>query len=113
MEFQSSSINQVQILSISGIFSGDHAAAVRSWLDEATSREPAYIVVNMKDVRSMDSAALSLLLHGMKKSRQLRGDLRLCSVPQPVRMIFEITRLDKVFEFFLAEEDAVEAFYQS
>jgi anti-anti-sigma regulatory factor len=29
---------------------------------------------------------------------------------QPVRIIFELTRLDRVFEIYIAEDEAVQAF---
>ena len=54
--------------------------------------------------------ALSALVEGMKRSRQLEGDLRLCNLQQPVRMIFELTRLDRAFEIFSSEEEAIQAF---
>jgi len=38
------------------------------------------------------------------------GDLYICGLQQPVRIIFELTRLDKFFEIFPAEEDAIAAF---
>jgi anti-anti-sigma regulatory factor len=46
----------------------------------------------------------------MKRARAQRGDLRLCGLQQPVRMIFEMTRLDQIFEIFGQAADAVQAF---
>jgi anti-sigma B factor antagonist len=46
----------------------------------------------------------------MKHSRERNGELRLCGLQQPVRMIFELTRLDRVFEIFPNEEEALRAY---
>ena len=46
----------------------------------------------------------------MKRARQRDGDLRLCCLQRPVRMIFELTRLDKAFEIFAGEDEAIQAF---
>jgi anti-sigma B factor antagonist len=44
---------------------------------------------------------------GLKRARERQGNLCICSLQPPVRLIFEMTRLDKVFEIFVNEEDAV------
>ena len=110
MELKTSSIDDVKVLAISGRFDTHNATNVRSWLTEATSDVPANVVVNLGQVQFLDSTALSTLIDGMKRSRNHNGDLRLCGLQQPVRMIFELTRLDKVFEIYIDEKDAVEAF---
>ena len=56
------------------------------------------------------TAGLSTLVQALNHARQLNGDVRLCGLQQPVRIIFELTRLDKVFDIFPTEEDAVQAF---
>jgi len=66
--------------------------------------------VNLEGVDFVDSTGLATLVQGVKNCRQLNGDLRLCSVQQSVRMVFELTRLDKFFEIYLQEEEAVKAF---
>lgn len=67
-----------------------------------------YIVVNMANVDFVDSIALSTLVQGLKHALQVGGELYLCNVQQPVRIIFELTRLDRVFLIFDSEAAAVE-----
>jgi anti-anti-sigma factor len=111
MDLQTRSISNVKVLSLYGRFDTYNASPARRWIEEATATMPAYLVVNLENVQFMDSTALSILVQGMKRSRQLDGDLRLCSVPPSIRMILELTRLDKVIEIFPEEEQAVQAFY--
>ena len=68
-----------------------------------------HIIINLEHVDFMDSIALSTLVQGLKHALQSGGDLYLCSVQQPVQIIFELTRLDKVFQIFDTEENAVNA----
>jgi anti-sigma B factor antagonist len=110
MELIERSIGSVQVLSLKGSFDTYHAQSVRQWLDQATKSDPARVVVNLQDVSFLDSTGLSTLVQGMKRSRQLNGDIRLCGLRPPIRMVFELTRLDRVFEIFGSEEEAVEAF---
>ena len=110
MELKSRSEGQVRILELSGRFDSYTAPQVRQWVEEAADREPAQLVLNLSGVHFVDSTALATLVQGMKRCRQLKGDLRLCCLQQPVRMIFELTRLDKAFEIFASEEAAVQTF---
>ncbi|HNB52902.1 MAG TPA: STAS domain-containing protein [Anaerolineales bacterium] len=102
--------NNIKVLTLSGRFDALTSPSVQAWLDEATQSRPVQIVVNMEAVTFVDSTALSTLVSGMKRARQAEGDLRLCRLQQPVRMIFELTRLDKAFEIFPGEPEAIAAF---
>jgi anti-sigma B factor antagonist len=110
MEILSSSKGDIKILGLSGRFDTQTAPEVNKWMQDATSSSPAQVVVDLSDVSFLDSTALSTLVQGLKRSRELKGEVRLCGLHQPVRMIFELTRLDKAFEIFNNQEDAIAAF---
>jgi len=110
MELKTRRVNNVTILELEGRFESHTAPPVRDFLQEAVLQPPAYLIVNLKAVSFIDSTALSTLVAGMKRSRQMDGDLRLCNLQQPVRMIFELTRLDRAFEIFAGEKEAIQAF---
>jgi anti-sigma B factor antagonist len=100
----------IKVISLTGRLDSYTIPASRKLLDEALESQPPYIVVNMQAVNFIDSTALSALVQSLKRSRESNGNLRLCCLQQPVRMIFELTRLDKVFEIFVSEREAVQAF---
>lgn len=102
--------NDVQILELSGRFDTTTANTVLERIDSMTTTPPARVVVNLEKVNFVDSTGLSTLVQGTKQSRMQNGDLYLCGLQQSVRIIFELTRLDKYFEIFLVEEDAIAAF---
>ena len=64
----------------------------------------------MEAVNFVDSAGLAALVKGMKRSRELGGNLVIFGLQQPVRIIFELTRLDKAIDIFDNEDDAVASF---
>ena len=101
---------RVKVLSLAGSFNKASATAARQWLEEATLAAPACVVVDLAGVRFLDSTALSTLVHAMKRARALGGDVRLTGLQQPVRMIFEMTRLDRIFEIDDQVDEAVQAF---
>jgi anti-sigma B factor antagonist len=110
IEENSRSNTNGKILRLTGRFDTLNAEPEQTCIDEETESEPANLVVNLQDVGFVDSTGLATLVAGMKRSREMKGDLRICGLQQPVRMIFELTRLDKAFEIFNSEEEAVQAF---
>lgn len=57
-------------------------------------------VIDLAQVDFMDSSGLVALVTGLKAARQSGCRLVLCNVQPPVRLIFELTQLDSVFEIF-------------
>ena len=82
---------------------------MKKQIKEAIETGPQ-IVVNLASAHFVDSTALATLVQGMKHARQKNGDLYLAGLQQPVRIIFELTRLDKAFRIFAEADEAVAAF---
>jgi anti-sigma B factor antagonist len=110
VESKVSTVQNINVVSLSGRLDSYTTREARKLLDESLTKSTPNIIVNMQDVTFADSTALSLLVVGLKRARELNGDLKLCCLQQNVRMIFELTRLDKVFEILPSELEAVQAF---
>ena len=109
MQIQESQVNTLTILELSGRFDVYNAPALEALLKRVAEKELAYALVNLGGVQFVDSTGLATLVQGMKRCRQQNGDVYLCSLQQPVRIIFELTRFDMVFNIFDTQEDAIEA----
>ncbi len=109
MDMRINSSGIVEVLSLAGRFDSQTAPRVLAWLNDTIDDQHNRIVVNLENVSFVDSTALSTLVHGMKGARAKAGDLCLSGLQQPVRIIFELTRLDRVFDIYNTEEDAVQA----
>ena len=72
--------------------------------DLAPQRDDLW-VIDLAAVDFMDSSGLVALVTGLKAARQSGCRLVLCNVQAPVRLIFELTQLDLVFEIFDTYED--------
>lgn len=57
-------------------------------------------VIDLAKVDFMNSSGLVALVTGLKAARHSGCRLVLCNVQAPVRLIFELTQLDSVFEIF-------------
>ena len=107
MEIKVRHAENVKILKPAGNLDISNAHQMRQAMIEAISAQSAQVVVNLQDVFFVDSSGLAALVHGLKRAREHHGNLCLCSLQSPVRMILELTRFDKVFDVFVREEDAV------
>ncbi len=110
MDIKTNTVNNIKVLKISGSFDVYTAGPAREWIQTASSEFPSNIVIDMSEVQFIDSTALAILVQGMRRSRERNGDIYLCSLQQPVRMVLELTRLDKVFEIYSNEAEACKGF---
>ena len=68
------------------------------------------IIVNLTQVEFVDSSGLAALVSGMRRTRVEGGNFKLVGVQPMVMQVFELTALDRVFEFHPDEEAAVASF---
>jgi anti-sigma B factor antagonist len=68
------------------------------------------LIIDLKDVRFVDSSGLGSLVSGFKNASARNGNLKLCGLQPQVRSMFELTRLHRVFEIFPDAEEAMTSF---
>lgn len=111
MELNTRYLNGITIVDLMGRFDAQETAKVRQALSKAAAvTTPAHVAVNLEGVKFIDSSGLAALVQGMKRCRKNGGDLRLYNLKQNVRIIFELTRLDKAFSIFPDEDAALKNF---
>jgi anti-sigma B factor antagonist len=68
------------------------------------------ILVDLEDVRFIDSSGLGALVSGFKNAISNQGNLKLASLQPQVKSMFELTRLHRVFEIFPSSSEALDNF---
>ncbi|WP_016950602.1 STAS domain-containing protein [Anabaena sp. PCC 7108] len=63
------------------------------------------VVVDLGSVEVIDSVGLMALVSALKLSESLGRTFRLSSMSPTIRIIFELTQLDQVFQIFSAESE--------
>lgn len=80
------------------------AANASEFLDRLTievkSSVNSALLVNMEAVEFMDSAGLMVLIKAFRLAQSLDQRFGICSLAPSVRIMFELTQLDKAFEIF-------------
>jgi anti-sigma B factor antagonist len=109
MEIKTRVEGSIAVAQLSGRFDAHEAPPVAAWLEQVSTRPPARVVVNLAQVTFIDSTALSSLVKGMKQCHQNGGNLVVCGLQSNVKVIFELTRLDRAFSIVATEEEALRA----
>src|ERR1700675_4604853 len=65
------------------------------------------VIVNMLNVKYIDSAGVASLVEGLKISRDLKSSFALFGLSRTAREVLELTRLIKVFEVYDNEAEAL------
>lgn len=73
----------------------------------------AKIVLDLSRVQFVDSTGCGALLSFLRELRGVGGELKLCGMTKPVRSLFQLVRMNKVFDIHKSKEDAVMAFQPS
>jgi anti-sigma B factor antagonist len=67
-------------------------------------------VVNLLNVAYVDSSGLATLVEAHQKIKSAGGKLKLTNLSPKVKGLFEITKLEKLFDIQPNEEEAVKSF---
>lgn len=106
MKMETNEFDGTPALELAGRFDAHTVSKVKEWITAHNVEKP-YLVMDLVGVTFIDSAALATLVQGMKQCRERGGDLVLANLAQPVRIIFELTRLDQAFEIYESLSEAV------
>jgi anti-sigma B factor antagonist len=69
------------------------------------------MVLDMSRMQFLDSAGLGALLSCLRRLSAEEGDLKLCGLTRPVRSVFEISRMHRIFDIYDTRDEALRAFH--
>jgi anti-sigma B factor antagonist len=67
------------------------------------------VIVNLEQVKYIDSAGVASLVEGLKTARDLKSGFALYGLSRNTREVLELTKLIKVFEVYDDEQSALQA----
>lgn len=75
-----------------------------------TQQNSRNVVIDLQQVQFIDSSGLGSFLAILKNLHAQGGELKLSAMNKPIRTIFELISLHKIFEIFNTTEDAIHSF---
>lgn len=70
----------------------------------------AKVVFDLSQLQFVDSSGLGAILSCLRKLNAEGGDLKLSGTTKPVRVLFELVRMHRIFDIFNTPEEAIQAF---
>jgi anti-anti-sigma factor len=87
----------LQVIAPSGILDASQGEALREEFMTAIAQGVTQFQLDMEQISFMDSAGFGALVMILKKIREAGGQLTLTDVQHQVRLVLELTGMDKVF----------------
>lgn len=108
IEVSINDVGKATVLSISGDVDLYSSPDVRKELISLTDKKVKNILVDLNEVSYMDSSGVATLVEGLQQIGKYKGKLVLFGLHSVVKEVFELSRLDKVFEIYPDRETALE-----
>jgi len=68
------------------------------------------VILDLSKLKFVDSSGLGAMLSALRQLNGVSGDLKLCGMNKPIRALFELVRMHRVFEIYNTREEAVRSF---
>jgi len=102
--------NGVTVVAPTGRLDVAGAPALKDAISEAVKDGTPRVVIDMEGISFVDSTGLGSVIAALKQIRSSQGDLRLAAPNQQVRVVLELTTLDRVFPYYSTVEEALTGF---
>jgi anti-sigma B factor antagonist len=96
------------IVDIAGDLDLRGSPALRKLLFDALTESPR-VVINLSEIRYMDSSGIAVMLEALKNSQKLKREFAMFGMNARVREVFKLTRVLPLFQVFETEAEALGA----
>ena len=98
---------EVQALDLEGEVDVYTAPVLRQAILDQVEGGVKHLLINLTRVEYLDSTGLGILIGGVKRLKEQGGSLRLVGPSARIQRIFEITGLNKIFDVYASEQEAL------
>lgn len=81
------------------------AQDIKAKLTEVLSNDGTKMILNLGNIKFIDSTGIGALISALKTARQNNGSFQLCSIQEDVMSLITLMKLDKVFDICNTEEE--------
>jgi anti-anti-sigma factor len=90
----------VKILQPTGILDGANATELRNQVMDLVRTGTTLVLIDLQEITFMNSSGIGALVATLKAVRGAGAQLFVCSLSDQVRVIFELTKMDRIFKPF-------------
>ncbi len=110
MEISIKTTNEVKVLAFEGRLDTQTSPDAQMQLTQLIQGGETKILVNLEKLDYISSAGLHVLLAAAKQMKTTEGELRICSLNEVVKEVFDISGFDIILPISASESEALEGF---
>ena len=100
----------VHLVRLEGSVDFTNHVAVKDVLRGQLEGDPPHMLLDLEKVESVDSSGLAVFIAMGRELSRRGGHLKFCSVPDRIADLFQMTRLNLVFESYPGPEEALSSY---
>lgn len=98
-------MKSLKVVQPQGILNGISANELRRDINDLVLEGADIVLIDFQDVTFIDSSGLGALVATLKSVRSAGAKLYVCSINEQVKMVFELTRMERIFESFTSRDE--------
>jgi anti-anti-sigma factor len=106
-------IGKVTVLRIEGDIDENGVEALRSILYECLSEARVHLVLNLQGVRYITYMGLGVMVERLRKTRQLKGDIKLACLNLFAQRLLRMSGVSGLFAQYESEAQAISVFQEA
>jgi anti-sigma B factor antagonist len=111
MKIKTTEKYEAVVLELKGnVMGGEDTKDFNELLHKLIDQGNTRIVIDLGDVKFMNSSGLGMLIGGLTTIKKANGNLKLARVTDKIESLLIITKLVTIFEFYPTVEEAVNSF---
>lgn len=92
------------------VMGGEDTKEFNELLHKFIEEDKKNIIVDLHDVKFMNSSGLGMLIGGLTTMKKVNGNLKLARVTDKIESLLVITKLITIFEFYKDVDEAVKSY---
>jgi anti-sigma B factor antagonist len=110
MEITETKINDIYLLELSGRIDATCSEQLKDAVSAMIDAQKIKILIDLNAVDFIDSSGLGILVACLRSAIKAGGRLKITSLQNSPKKLFEVTRLDRVFDIFEDRDSAIKSF---
>ena len=110
MEITEARINDIYLLELSGQLDVTCSGQLKDTVSAMINAQKKNILIDLSAVDFIDSSGLGIMVACLRSATSANGTLKITSLQESPKKLFEVTRLDRVFEIFDNRDSAIKSF---
>lgn len=100
MKIETEKKGEVTVIAVHGNLDADTVLQFKKAAQKVVDEECWRVVLDFSQLNFIDSMGLGALISLLRRVRTRQGDVKIAGLNPMVRSVFEITRLNRLFEIF-------------